>query len=171
MRLPARANLQFPMWACRSARETSPSAVTGGCCISRYRQRCAAMAEGKRRENGCSAYLGLEDACSSCDERRPMVREATAQYAARRSNVPPSDLEAYEQSEEKTIESETKIPWSQYEGEEPEEEEASEGSPERWRPPGGLGSWAALVFAVTTCLPCTLERLIVSLPITASEWS
>ena len=39
-----------------------------------------------------------------------IVREATAQYAARRSNVPPTDLEAYEQPEEETIESKDEEP-------------------------------------------------------------
>ena len=85
----------------------------------------------------------LEDACSSCDERRPIVREATAQYAARRTSIPPTDLQAYEDEQsEATIESEDDgqpvepIP----EGEEPEEEDEndeaeSEASPERWQPP------------------------------------
>ena len=77
---------------------------------------------------------GLEDARSSCDERRPIVREATAQYAARRTNVPPTDLGAYEQSEE-TIESEDDEPLEPIpEGEEPEEEETQE-PPDRWNPP------------------------------------
>ena len=78
---------------------------------------------------------GLEDACSSCDERMPIVREATAQYAARRTNVPPTDLQAYEQSAEETIESEEEDPLEPIpEGEKPEEEE-TEVSPDRWNPP------------------------------------
>ena len=117
--------------------------------ISRYRQRCAAMAEAQLAFPGSVGRMvarrileseGLEDACSSCDERRPIVREATAQYAAKRSNIPPTDLQAYEEEQsEETVESDDDgqplepIP-EEEEPEEEDDEEASEASPQRWSP-------------------------------------